>query len=140
LEATDALTWCGEVGDDVLLLVDCLGTWLGRAMLDAWQEVGDTELTDASADALPPLVADRVTCLADEVVAWVLARRGDTIVVTNEVGSGIVPNHASGRLFRDLLGQANRALVKHADASYLCVAGGLIDLERLPRDARWPQD
>jgi adenosylcobinamide kinase/adenosylcobinamide-phosphate guanylyltransferase len=45
------------------------------------------------------------------------------IVVTNEVGLGLVPANQAGRLYRDLLGKANQLLAKQADEVYLMVAG-----------------
>jgi adenosylcobinamide kinase/adenosylcobinamide-phosphate guanylyltransferase len=45
------------------------------------------------------------------------------IVVTNEVGAGLVPAYPSGRLFRDLLGLANQRLAAHADTVYYLLAG-----------------
>jgi adenosylcobinamide kinase / adenosylcobinamide-phosphate guanylyltransferase len=47
----------------------------------------------------------------------------DAIVVTNEVGLGIVPATPLGRVFRDALGRTNQALAARADAVYLLVAG-----------------
>lgn len=140
IEAADALSWRDAVPEDSLLVVDCLGTWLGKAMLEAWDDSASGELNDAPADTLPPLVEERTEAIVTQALEWIIARPGDTIVVTNEVGDGIVPGYASGRLFRDLLGQANRRLVTQADAAYLCVAGHLLDLAALPREASWPQD
>jgi adenosylcobinamide kinase/adenosylcobinamide-phosphate guanylyltransferase len=74
----------------------------------------------------------------DAVVDWLVARSGDTVIVTNEVGSGLVPVYPDGRLFRDVLGRANRLLVDRADAAYLAVSGRLFDLTTLPHDAAWP--
>jgi len=45
------------------------------------------------------------------------------VVVTNEVGLGLVPATAVGRVFRDALGRANQALASRADAAYVLVAG-----------------
>ncbi len=45
------------------------------------------------------------------------------IIVTNEVGLGLVPANRMGRVYRDLLGRANQILAKHADKIYLMVAG-----------------
>ena len=73
-------------------------------------------------------------------LVWLVSRRGDTVVVTNEVGGGVVPAYALGRVFRDVLGRANRALVDGADAAYLCVAGRLVDLHARPTQAIWPED
>ena len=45
------------------------------------------------------------------------------IIVSNEVGMGLVPLNPLGRLYRDLLGRANQALAQKADRVYLLVAG-----------------
>ena len=45
------------------------------------------------------------------------------IIVTNEVGMGLVPANKMGRLYRDLLGKANQLLAQGADEVYLMVAG-----------------
>lgn len=140
LEVTDPALWLGEVPPEELLLVDCLGTLLGRCMELAWDRTAHSMLADAPADMLPDGFADEVALLFEPVVDSLAVRPGDTIVVTNEVGDGIVPSYASGRLFRDLLGQANRRLVGAADAAYLCVAGRLIRLTDLPSAVRWPED
>jgi adenosylcobinamide kinase / adenosylcobinamide-phosphate guanylyltransferase len=133
--------WWSQVGDDALLVVDCLGTYLGRVMEDVWAEVaGDEILREADAATLPSGFEASCQERFARATQGLTGRRGDTIVVTNEVGEGIVPNHASGRLFRDLLGQANRALVGKADGAYLAVAGRLLDLAALPVEAAWPED
>lgn len=140
LEATDSAGWPARVADDALLVVDCLGTLLGLAMEEAWALTGDGDLVAAAPDALPDGFESEVESRFGLAVAWLLGRCGDTIVVTNEVGDGIVPAYASGRYFRDELGRANRMLVDSAEAAYLCVAGRVLDLGRLPRDAAWPHD
>ena len=48
---------------------------------------------------------------------------GSFIIVTNEVGLGLVPADRLSRLYRDLLGKANQVLAQHADEVYLMVAG-----------------
>ena len=45
------------------------------------------------------------------------------IVVTNEVGSGVVPDSALGRRFRDCAGRANEVIARGADEVYLLVSG-----------------
>lgn len=45
------------------------------------------------------------------------------IIVTNEVGLGVVPADRVSRLYRDLLGRANQMLAEHADEVFLLVAG-----------------
>ncbi|MGV8082739.1 MAG: bifunctional adenosylcobinamide kinase/adenosylcobinamide-phosphate guanylyltransferase [Coriobacteriia bacterium] len=139
LEATSAVDWVDAVPGDCLLVIDCLGTLLGLAMDAAWQDCG-AELTDAPESSLPAGFELALEREFGRALDWILARDGDTIVVTNEVGDGVVPAYASGRVFRDLLGRANRRLISAADAAWLCVAGRLIDLQRLPQEAWWPAD
>lgn len=100
------------------LLVDCLGVWLTRR-LDAigWER----------ADAADVLADD----VADLVAAWADARV-DVVAVSNEVGAGVVPATASGRLFRDELGRLNTALSARADRVHLVVAGRVLDLSGAP--------
>jgi adenosylcobinamide kinase/adenosylcobinamide-phosphate guanylyltransferase len=45
------------------------------------------------------------------------------IIVTNEVGMGLVPEYPLGRLFRDIAGRANQILAKAAEEVYFCVSG-----------------
>jgi adenosylcobinamide kinase/adenosylcobinamide-phosphate guanylyltransferase len=47
----------------------------------------------------------------------------DFIIVTNEVGLGIIPGDRVSRLYRDLLGKANQMLARHVNEVYLMVAG-----------------
>ena len=98
------------------VLVDCLGTWL-TALIDErglW-EAGSDEVTAA------------VAALLDGAVA-LLAARDDVVLVTNEVGLGVVPAHRSGRLFRDLLGTVNQRVATACDEVHLVVAGRVLVL------------
>lgn len=124
-----------------LVIVECLGTLLGRLMEAAWDFTADGQrLSEAEAEMLPDGLEEHSARALEAWLAALSSRSGDTIVVTNEVGGGVVPAYPTGRLFRDLLGKANRALVARADVSYLCVAGRLIDLAALPSEAVWPED
>ncbi len=57
------------------------------------------------------------------------------VMVTNEVGLGLVPGTSVGRVFRDALGRANQALAARADAVYLLVAGLPLTLKQGPMPA-----
>ena len=128
LEAVDGASWMSDVPDAALLVVDCLGTLLARIM----DEVLDSEIDLDS--------AEEVERRLDRVLEWLVARSGDTIVVTNEVGDGVVPAYPSGRVFRDLLGRANRTLVGAAVRAFLVTCGRMQDLSALPADPTWPHD
>ena len=59
------------------------------------------------------------------------ASAAEVVLVTEEVGWSVVPDHPSGRLFRDGLGRLNQRLARQADRSYLVVSGFALDLRRL---------
>lgn len=120
--------WVADVDPEAVLLLDCVATLIGAI---AWEVAGESEIANGEQEALG---AERTAALVEAL----LARPGDTIIVTNEAGWGVVPATAAGRLFRDLLGRANRALVEGADAAYLVVAGRVLDLHALRSAPEWP--
>lgn len=140
IEALDSRLWTADVNADDLLLLDCLGTWMGLAMEAAFDATATAGLGSAEAESLPLGFAEEFSTRTQPVIDWLLDRRADTIIVTNEVGDGIVPSYASGRFFRDELARFNRRLVVQADAAYLSVCGRLLDLHDLPASAQWPED
>lgn len=130
LEAKDPRSWRGTVADHEILLLDCLGT-LAALFVD--------ELVGAGYRSEEPLALEQALteALAD-TRSWLTARSGDSIVVTNEVGSGVVPAYPVGRVFRDVLGRANTDLVSAADAAYFAICGRLIELTDFPDAVTWP--
>lgn len=99
------------------VLIDCLGTWLTRL-------VDDAALWEAPSALVTAHVAERLAAAVDA-----LGDRQDPVVlVTNEVGLGVVPEHRSGRLFRDLLGTVNQAFGAECDEVHLVVAGRVLRL------------
>jgi adenosyl cobinamide kinase/adenosyl cobinamide phosphate guanylyltransferase len=140
VEATGSAGWLGGVPVGSLLLVDCLGTCLGLALEEAWAETSSADTAMSDTVELPAGCAVAFETRSTALVDALAARTDDTIIVTNEVGAGVVPAFATGRIFRDELGRANAALIAIADAAYLAVGGRLLDLAALPRDAAWPED
>jgi adenosylcobinamide kinase/adenosylcobinamide-phosphate guanylyltransferase len=120
--------WLAEVPADAVLLLDCLGTLVSHACHEA---IGDAEQAPPEAESL-------ISSRLDKLLTALLSRSGDTIVVTNETGWGVVPSWPSARVFRDELGRANRRLTDAADAAYLVVDGRCLDLTALPDHPTWP--
>src|SRR5581483_7874108 len=83
-------------------------------------------------DALGTWIANDVRPDVDALVAALVTRHGDTVVVSEEVGLGVHPVSEVGRLFADRLGEANRRVAEVADRCLLVVAGRVIEL---PPDA-----
>ena len=138
LEIVDTGGWLDLVEDGDTLLVDCLGTFLGRVMQDLYEEKAGGNLM--SALDLPEDFEELMEVRLEQTLDSLIARSGDTLVVTNEVGDGVVPTYATGRVFRDVLGRANRKLTDAAEAAYLVVAGRCLDIHSLPRKIEWPFD
>jgi adenosylcobinamide kinase/adenosylcobinamide-phosphate guanylyltransferase len=90
-----------EAPGDRPLLLDCETLWLSNRLL-------------AAAD-----LEQEIATLCDVLGA----RSGATIVVSNEVGLGIVPENALARRFRDLAGVANQLLAARADRVEFIAAG-----------------
>ena len=100
LEVTDAIIKASKIHD--VVLVDCLTLWI-------------TNLLHAGAD-----VAGVIEELA---VALVQIKRTRVILVSNEVGLGIVPDNALARSFRDLAGSAHQRLGEICEDVYFVAAG-----------------
>lgn len=121
LETADVPGALADAGPGAALLVDCLGTWLTRLVDDAraWDDAGRARA--------------EIGAGIRRLVASVEQTRADVVLVSNEVGSGVVPATASGRVFRDGLGRANAAVADVADHAALVVAGRVLDLTGAPR-------
>ncbi len=88
------------------VIIDCVTIWISNLIL------GNDSFTEADA-------ADR----AKELAETARAVSAGVIMVTNEVGSGVVPENALARRFRDCAGRANQVLAREAEGVYLCVSG-----------------
>jgi adenosylcobinamide kinase/adenosylcobinamide-phosphate guanylyltransferase len=93
------------------VLVDCLTTWLARVMDDCGAWNGDAGAGRGVADHVDRLLG-----------AWRQTPR-HVVAVSNEIGSGVVPETVSGRRFRDELGRLNARIAAASDEVWLCTAG-----------------
>jgi adenosylcobinamide kinase/adenosylcobinamide-phosphate guanylyltransferase len=64
-----------------------------------------------------------VTAEINELLECIKKTKADFIIVTNEVGLGIIPGDRISRLYRDLLGKVNQTLAEHVNEVYFMVAG-----------------
>ena len=112
------------------IVIDCLSMWVSNRML--------AERSGAPPGPAPRLSggeqhsADFTRSMVKEVSdlgVRLRERSGTAIVVTNEVGSGIVPANPLGRAYRDVLGSVNQAIFASANRAYLVVAGRLLHLQ-----------
>ncbi len=138
VEAADSVEWTERVRDGILI-VDCVGSLLARVMDEVLVDMTSNTTARAGYDSLPDGYTAEVERRFVPILGWITRRLDDTIVVTNEVGEGVIPPYPSGRVFRDVLGRGNRALVDRSDSAYLVVAGRCFDLHALPQEVWWPR-
>lgn len=86
------------------VLLDCLSLWVSNLLLSG-------------------LPDEAVLARADALLAAAHARPGLTVLVTNEVGLGIVPDNALARRYRDLLGWVNQRAAAASGEAWLLVSG-----------------
>ena len=116
VETTDLVAALDEATTDDVLLIDCLSLWLASQLDDAgtWS-ASDVESQDLAGTAVDQCISDVVCALRHTA--------GTVVVVSNEVGSGVVPATISGRLYRDTLGRLNVAVADVSTDVVLVVAG-----------------
>ncbi|MGB2814956.1 MAG: bifunctional adenosylcobinamide kinase/adenosylcobinamide-phosphate guanylyltransferase [Dehalococcoidales bacterium] len=104
-----------EIGDAQVVIIDCITLLVNNILSQHYPPDSRQKETDTIEQA----VADEISALI-ECFHKVEAR---FIVVSNDVGSGIVPADGMSRLYRDLLGKANQMLAQRADEVIMMVAG-----------------
>jgi adenosylcobinamide kinase/adenosylcobinamide-phosphate guanylyltransferase len=101
--------------DAKLVIIDCITLLVGNLFL----RYDEKEFEQIDAAVLEKQVEVEITqlqkCLNESQASF--------IIVSNEVGLGIVPANRMGRLYRDILGRVNQKLAQNADEVYLMVAG-----------------
>jgi adenosylcobinamide kinase / adenosylcobinamide-phosphate guanylyltransferase len=104
-----------EVPLEATLLIDCVTLWISNLM---WKS---REMTNAEQEKL-------ILSEINELIETVRMRAekqtaGEVVIVSNEVGCGLVPEHPVARAFRDLQGFANQRLARASDNVVLVIAG-----------------
>lgn len=97
------------------LLLDCLTTLTTNHMMDSGLDFDTCELDSVQA------VEDRITADVDNLLDAADERL--LILVTNEVGQGVVPAYRMGSLFRDIAGRLNMHVAARADEVYCMISG-----------------
>jgi len=106
LEAVDG------AGEDACVVLDCLTLWVSNAI-----EAGAT--------------GEEIDVEARTVTSILAARSASSVVVSNEVGLGVVPANALARTYRDVLGRVNASFAAQASRSLFVVAGRGLPLQEV---------
>lgn len=100
-----------------VVVVDCLTLWLSNLLIDG-----------LSTSAIEARIA--------ELAGWLRERTHHVVLVSNEVGLGIVPENALARAFRDIAGLAHQRIGAVADEVYVGIFGQILRLKPGPVEAQ----
>jgi adenosyl cobinamide kinase/adenosyl cobinamide phosphate guanylyltransferase len=100
----------GELAPNTFVVLDCLSLWVANAI--------EAERDD-----------EQIVAEAREIASALAKRDAPAVVVSNEVGLGIVPMNALARRYRDTLGRVNATFVGEAERAYFVIAGKALALE-----------
>ena len=110
-----------------VILIDCLTMWISNLLLRDYREGLEDQ---AYYDKILPVV-EELAVAASEAPCQV-------IVVTNEVGLGIVPENHLSRIYRDLVGWGNQIMARYAAEVYLVCSGLALDIKKMSSAYGWP--
>ena len=129
LDLVHALQEASKVADVILL--DCMTLWLSNWMgQQAFRgDMDDVSLKNSFTESVLAATETLLTTVKTLDVGKTL------LVVSNEVGLGIVPMHPLSRVYRDALGWVNQRIAQDAEHVYLMIAGLAVDIKQLDRDA-----
>jgi len=105
-----------SISGSATVLLDCLSLWVSNQLF------ADSDPASWDTARFEQFI-DRCVANAERLIAAQRGRAGPLIVVTNEVGFGIVPTDALSRYYRDALGLVNQALASAATHATLMVSG-----------------
>jgi len=113
LEATNHIgsQITGKIGNAQVVIIDCI-TLLVNNIFMRYNDNTDADLAE-----------EEVMAEIEELTDCIDRSNAQFIIVTNELGLGVVPADRVSRLYRDILGRANQRLAQYADEVYLLVAG-----------------
>ena len=97
-------------------LLDCFTLWVSNLLLDEPARAED-------GSRIPGAARELMDLIAESPATWIL--------VSNEVGQGIVPSSDLGRAYRDALGRVNQVAASRANKIYLMTAGLALELKSL---------
>lgn len=111
----------GENTDYDVIVLDCLTIWISNMLL--LEQSQENILTEI-----------------DKLAALPKRENFNLIIVTNEVGMGVVPDTALGRVFRDICGFAHQNLSRQADEVYFAAMGSMIRMKPNVNAVEFPSD
>jgi adenosylcobinamide kinase/adenosylcobinamide-phosphate guanylyltransferase len=119
----------GEVLADLkqgaVVLLDCLTLLISNLLL-AEQDLKEKEYDFRGAEKEEEIITE-----VERIITVVKERGLTLVVVSNEVGQGLVPAYKLGRVYRDIVGRANQLVASQADGVYITYAGIPVEIKEL---------
>lgn len=140
LGGLDYTEWPSALGElacaqSSVFALDCVGTMVATIIDSvAPSLLGDDWFTQ---ETIPNDASEHIELIVFKTVDMLLESMNPGVLVTNEVGAGVVPATPNGRLFVDIMGRLNRHLSEQCDKAYLCVMGKCIDLQNVSEIPDW---
>ena len=107
-----------QIGNADVVIIDCITMLISNLLVGEEDDKYKEKQVTTEIDQL-------IKCMDKLEVTFIL--------VSNEVGLGLVPESRLGRFYRDLLGRANQLLAQHADEVYIMMAGIPVEVKRHTR-------
>ncbi len=99
------------------ILLDCITNMISNIIFEEeidWDNVSKTQVDQ---------IEKKVNIEIDKLITFGKNHKGLLVMVSNELGMGLVPPYPLGRHFRDIAGRINQKLAKVSDEAYLIVSG-----------------
>jgi adenosylcobinamide kinase/adenosylcobinamide-phosphate guanylyltransferase len=118
----------GQIKDADVVLLDCIALLVSNILTKEDKKLlssplmGEDEGEGATTEAISQ-AETQVMAEMEDLLDCIDKHEGNFIVISNEVGLGLVPDNKLGRIYRDLLGKANQLLAQYASEVYLMVSG-----------------
>ncbi len=113
-----------HIADAEVVLLDCLTLLVANLMSPSHDT---TEIENVDYEAAQREMSTELEAL----LGCIEGSSTSLIIVSTEVGAGLVPPYPSGRAFRDLLGEANQFIAERVDKVYMMIAGIPLELKTL---------
>ena len=118
-----------SISENKVVLVDCMTVYISNFLFSDLKKQ-DKIVENSNSDEIN--YRDKEKIIMDEMKIIVSSSKNkNVILVSNELGMGVVPSNRLGREFRDIAGRVNQYLAKKADEVYITIAGLPVELKEL---------
>ncbi len=111
-------------GDGPTVLLEDIGSLVASCLPHVDERDGEMVAPGAEMEQVSQVLHDEV----DAIITWCEHRGKHLVIVSSEVGLGLLPMAPVSRLYKDALGKINQEIVQRVDRTFLAVAGLVIDL------------